>query len=253
MEVQFNMRRDISLLNNEFKEVNPLIYGWEDCEKSHAFGPASREYYLIHYIISGSGIFQRNGQIFSLTKGCMFLIRPYEITFYKADDIDPWEYIWIGFDGKLVPTLLQSSGFSDDKCTLCIPSLRNTFLSMKEAGNLQHSSEIFLCSKIYELFSHLQEEFAPPLKGTTGSLYSKRAKDYIMANYANNISVEGIASMLGIDRRYLCRVFRKHIGDTPQNYLVNYRLEKAAILFTISLKCLRKNTAFRRHMLKHNQ
>jgi AraC-like DNA-binding protein len=103
---------------------------------------------------------------------------------------------------------------------------------MKEAINLQHSSEIFLCSKIYELFSYLHEEFNPTLKGSTGNLYSKRAKDYIMANYANHISVENIANMLGIDRRYLCRVFSKNIGETPQNFLVNYRLEKAAVLLT---------------------
>lgn len=224
------MVHDVSLLNKGFEEINPLVCGWENCESGHSFGPASREYYLIHYIISGAGIFQRNGQSYSMTKGCIFLIRPYEITFYKADDDDPWEYIWIGFNGRLVPGLLAGSGFSEDNCTLCIPALRNTFLSMKEAVNLQHSSEIFLCSKIYELFSQLHEEFHPMLKGNTGSLYSKRAKDHIMANYANHISVESIANMLGIDRRYLCRVFYKNTGDTPQNFLVNYRLEKAAVL-----------------------
>lgn len=224
------MMHDISILNKGFKEINPLQCGWENCEHGHSFGPASRDHYLIHYIISGSGVFQRNGQSYSLSKGGMFLIRPYELTYYKADNNEPWEYIWIGFSGSLVLGLLESSGFSDNICTLCIPSLRNTFLSMKEAINLQHSSEIFLCSKIYELFSNLHEEFNPTIKGSTGSLYSKRAKDYIMANYANHISVESIANMLGIDRRYLCRVFYKNIGDTPQNFLVNYRLEKATIL-----------------------
>ncbi|HEY5585065.1 MAG TPA: AraC family transcriptional regulator [Ruminiclostridium sp.] len=224
------MQHDVSLLNKGYQEINPLTCGWEDCENGHAFGPASREYYLLHYIISGSGIFQRNGQNHSLSKGSMFLIRPYELTFYKADDNDPWEYIWIGFTGQLVPELLEHSGFSDNNCTLCNPSLRNTFLSMKEAVNLPHSAEIFLCSKIFEFFSNLHEEFNPELTGTTGSLYSKRAKDHIMANYANHISVESIANMLGIDRRYLCRVFHKNTGDTPQNFLVNYRLEKAAVL-----------------------
>jgi len=224
------MMHNISLLNKSFKEVNPLTAGWENCDVGHAFGPASREYYLIHYVISGSGVFQRSGQSYALSKGCMFLIRPYELTFYKADDNDPWEYVWIGFNGQLVSNLLENSGFSNDNCTLCIPSLRNTFLSIKEATNLLHSSEIFLCSKIYELFSHLHEEFHPQYVGNMGSLYSKRAKDHIMANYANHISVESIANMLGIDRRYLCRVFNKTIGETPQGFLVNYRLERAAVL-----------------------
>jgi AraC-like DNA-binding protein len=80
------------------------------------------------------------------------------------------------------------------------------------------------------MFSELQEEFNPAPTGNTGILYTKRTKDYIMANYANHISIEGIAYMLGIDRRYLCRVFYKNTGNTPQNFLINYRLEKAAAL-----------------------
>jgi AraC-like DNA-binding protein len=224
------MMHDVSLLSKSFTDINPLSCGWEDCENGHVFGPASREYYLIHYVISGCGVFQRNGQNYSLTKGCMFLIRPYELTLYQADNNDPWEYIWIGFNGQMVFDLLENSGFSNDNSTLYIPSLHDTFLSLKEAANLQHSSEIFLCSKIYELFSQLHEEFRPVLKGNSGSLYSKRARDYIVVNYANHISVASIANMLGIDRRYLCRVFYNNTGDTPQNFLVNYRLEKAAVL-----------------------
>ncbi len=224
------MMHNVSLLNKGFTEINPLLCGWENCESGHPFGPASRDCYLIHYIVSGHGIFQRNGKTYTLSKGSMFLIRPYEITFYKADANDPWEYIWIGFNGCLVPGLLEDSGFSKDNCTLCAPSLRNIFLSMKETINLHYSAEIFLCGKIFELFSNLQAEYRPDLKGSSGSLYSERAKDYIMANYANRISVESIANMLGIDRRYLCRVFFRNLGDTPQNFLVNYRLEKAAVL-----------------------
>lgn len=224
------MINNVSVLNKGFKEINPLNFGWEDCECGHSFGPASREYYLIHYIISGSGSFERNGISYSLSKGSMFLIRPYELTFYKADIMEPWEYIWIGFTGELVPQLLENSGFSGDNSTLCIPSLRNTFLSMKEAVNLSHSAELYLTSKIFEMFSILQEEHRPSQSASSASLYSKRARDHIMANYINHISVEGMANMLGIDRRYLCRVFYKYIGDTPQNFLVNYRLEKAADL-----------------------
>ncbi len=224
------MTHNIPLLNKAYNDINPLIFGWENCDPGHSFGPASREYYLIHYVISGCGTFERKGVIYTLSKGSIFLIRPYELTFYKADSKEPWEYIWIGFNGEVVQELLESSGLSEDKCTLSVPSLRNTFLSMKEAADLPHSTELFLASKILEMFSILHEEFRPSSKMSSGSLYSKRAKDYIQANYANQISVESIAAMLGIDRRYLCRVFCKNTGDTPQNFLVNFRLEKAATL-----------------------
>lgn len=226
------MMYDISLLNKGFVDINPLTFGWEDCDNGHAFGPASREYYLIHYIISGCGVFERNGRTYPLSKGSMFLIRPYELTFYKADDTTPWSYIWIGFTGRQVPVLLEESGFASDSCILCMPSLRDLFLGLKESVNLRHSAESFLCSKIYELFSQLQEEFHPSFRGNSALMYSKRARDYIMANYAYQISIESIARMLGIDRRYLCRVFAKQFGETPQNFLVNYRLQKASVFLS---------------------
>lgn len=222
----------IPLLNKCFKDINPLICGWETCDKGHFFGPASREYYLIHFIISGSGIFERAGKRYTLSKDSLFLISPYELTFYKADNENPWEYIWIGFNGSSAPDLLKNSGFSDGICTMHMPSLRNTFLSMKDAENMQRSSELYLCGKIFEFFSYVSEEFSQTQKGSSTSVYCKRAKDYIMANYASQLSVESIANMLGIDRRYLCRIFNKHTGNTPQNFIVNYRLEKAALLLS---------------------
>jgi hypothetical protein len=49
---------DIIIANAEYDGLNPLLLGCEKCRPSHAFGPAVRGYYLIHYIVSGAGIFR---------------------------------------------------------------------------------------------------------------------------------------------------------------------------------------------------
>ena len=76
-------QNDIPLLNKGFHDVNPVVCGWQNCDSGHSFGPAIREYYLIHYILDGKGIFERRGVIYNLAKGSMFLIRPHELTFTK--------------------------------------------------------------------------------------------------------------------------------------------------------------------------
>ena len=50
-------------LENELghKDLYPLYYGYENCLPGKSFGPAVREKYLIHYIVSGSGVFYRGG------------------------------------------------------------------------------------------------------------------------------------------------------------------------------------------------
>jgi len=222
------MQNNIPLLNKGFHDINPVVCGWEDCEKGHFFGPAIREYYLIHFIMSGTGIYQRAKVTYNLSKGSMFLIYPHEPTFYKADTENPWSYVWIGFTGALALELLKKSGFSEECPVVYSPACSSIFKSMTETKKMRQTAEIYLCGKIYELFAHLEQESS--LESRTALIYAKRAENFIQSNYMNNISISGIADMLGIDRRYLFRVFTEYTGVSPQTYLVNYRLEKAAQL-----------------------
>ena len=55
------------------------------------FGPATRNEYLIHYVVSGKGYF--NGS--PVGEGEGFLITPHSYEHYYADESDPWAYLWI--------------------------------------------------------------------------------------------------------------------------------------------------------------
>ena len=59
-----------------------------------------------------------------------------------------------------------------------------------------------------------------------------RTADFIRANYTNPVSIEGIAQILGIDRRYLCRIFSQKYGCPPKDYLIRVRLQRAAELLS---------------------
>ena len=38
--------------NENFVDIGLYQYGWEQCEPSHSFGPAARNHYVFHYVIS---------------------------------------------------------------------------------------------------------------------------------------------------------------------------------------------------------
>lgn len=222
-------QNDIPLLNKGFHDINPVVCGWQDCKSGHFFGPAIREYYLIHYILDGKGIFERKGKVYSLGKGSMFLIRPHEVTYYEADKQNPWSYVWIGFSGALSEELIDGSGF-DKSPIVYSPGSAFIFKNMISADKLSQSAEIYLCGLIFELFARLKEE--NNVDTCAAQVYARRAENYIQSNYMYDISVAGIAKMLGIDRRYLYRIFVEHIGTSPQKYLLKYRLGKAAELLS---------------------
>lgn len=89
-------------------------FGHEQCEPGHSFGPATRNHYLFHYVLSGTGTLMADNakgitQTYNIKSGQGFLIFPGQINTYIADDKLPWEYIWIEFDGLRVKEALTTT------------------------------------------------------------------------------------------------------------------------------------------------
>ena len=64
--------------------------------------------------------------------------------------------------------------------------------------------------------------------------YIKEAIHYIEQNFQNDISIEEIARVCGINRSYFGKIFRKSIGKSPQEFLMNYRMIKATELLSLT-------------------
>lgn len=97
------------------KELSVYQCGEEVCSGGHYFGPAIRNYFLIHCIQSGRGTYCRGNKIYSLGPGDGFLILPGESTLYRADEEDPWHYKWVGFQGEKAAGLLSMAGLGGEK------------------------------------------------------------------------------------------------------------------------------------------
>ena len=76
--------------------------GREDCIKGWKFGPYVRESYVIHMVKKGKGTFTIAGKTYELGPGQAFIIRPGEETTYRADDDDPWSYMWMATELKIL-------------------------------------------------------------------------------------------------------------------------------------------------------
>ena len=70
------MKQDLVLSNLHLRDLNPRICGREACAPGHTFGPAVREYHLLHYVVRGNGVFRRAQTVYTLRAGDIFVIRP---------------------------------------------------------------------------------------------------------------------------------------------------------------------------------
>ena len=105
--------------NENFVDLSLYQFGYEKTDPSHSYGPAARNHYLFHYVLSGTGMLFADDskgitQHYQIKSGQGFMIFPNQINTYVADQHLPWEYVWIEFDGLRVKEALEIAGLSED-------------------------------------------------------------------------------------------------------------------------------------------
>lgn len=218
-------------------DINFYNSGEEQCPKGYSFGPAVRPHYIIHYILSGKGFFRYGKKQYDLKAGNGFLICPDNVTYYEADKEDPWNYIWVGFNGIKVPKIIRQTGLRQDNPIFFYDTdsfFEDTIKNIASYNN--YSLEAELCRDAY-LYLFLSKLISIAPKDSNISNYNSNTEeyikcsiDYIEKNYACNISVTELANYIGINRTYLCAIFKKATGQTPIEYIVKTRIEKACNL-----------------------
>ena len=227
-----------------FVDLGLYQFGREDCEPAHSFGPAIRNHYLFHYILAGKGTFmwrdsKGHDNTIVLKAGQGFLIFPGQITTYVADDRVPWEYCWLEFDGLRAKESLELMGLSVNQ-PIYNPIHHEFETKMKDEMiyivKNKKETPFHLIGHLY-IFLDALTRSVRTYRTTTSKVrdfYIKEALAYIDNNYMRDISIEDIAESSGLNRSYFGKIFRESVGKTPQEFLINYRMIKAAQLLRLT-------------------
>lgn len=202
--------------NMHRNDLNVLSFGYQKCEKGHFFNYAYETFYLLHYVKSGKGVFIKDGIERTVHRGSVFIIKPGHVYKYIADENDPWEYIWVSFDGNEAKMLEKIDDVAETD--------GEVFEEMKLAENLKNTKELFLTGKVYELLSNL---FEPEEEKNN---YVKAVSDYVKANCMRRLLVSEIAKEAGLNSRYLSQLFKKETGMTLLEYIQKYKIKKGKVL-----------------------
>ena len=229
----------------KYIDLMPYQYGREVCTPGHAFGPFRRSHYLFHYIIAGSGTLVATDETgkqttYRLGQGEGFMIFPGQTNTYYADMDDPWEYIWVEFDGIRVKESLSLVGLAESS-----PVYRTDKVELRDAMEQemrflvdhQDASAFQLIGHTYLFLDYLLRSVLTQCPMTTSKLqdlYIREAMTYIEQNYQNGITVEDVARQTGLNRSYFGKIFKSATDKSPQQYLIDYRMTKAAQLLKLT-------------------
>lgn len=215
-------------IKKEYISLFPLAHDEESCAPGHYWGPGIRSHYVIHYVISGKGVLCSEGREFPVGKGQIFAVFPWTVIKYEADRKDPWHYSWINFYGSEADEIFSQLGISPEAPVF---SMKNGDEALEVLRNMPAErgadvgKNLDFSARLYDFMSLLIKNKGVSERGE--NIYLTAAKRYIRSHYFEDITVEKIASNVGISRKYLFAIFKNYLGVSPKDYIVDYRMRRA--------------------------
>ena len=102
-------------------------------------------------------------------------------------------------------------------------------VSVSEKGPLYNARlrAAFLALVLELCENHMLNISENKKEGSCSEQYVKKAMEYINDNYTEKINLEGIAKVIGINKSYFAREFRKYAGQTVHTYINSLRCAMA--------------------------
>lgn len=219
-------------------EMSVLFNGKAQPVMGHFIGPAVHDYYLIHIVLDGEGVFETLGESYKCGAGDAFIIFPDILVKYEASMSNPWQYMWVGFSGELVETALSSIGITPDRAYIqgcSLHTMNRLFRSLNTSlkrtdfptlGNMEASA--WLRMIFYELgLVHQKEAEEGSMLPSRSFRQIDQAIRLLSLQYGKQLSIEETARSLGYHRAHLTRLFKEATGLSPMKYLLKVRMKKA--------------------------
>ena len=168
-------------------ELSIFNCGLERCAPGQTWGPGIRDHYLIHLVVSGRGVFEVGGKTFAVAPGDLFFAKPSQLIRYTADEQQPWEYSWVGFNGACAHKLAAQLPFTDAAPvhhTQDLEGMRAALSSIYSSRGLQPQDEAAMVGYLYLFIAALMKETiaGKPHSTSSSSQYVLNAIKYIQFN-----------------------------------------------------------------------
>ena len=211
---------------------------------------AGLESFLIKLTVSGGGIIEYGGNREQVGPGQFFWIDCQNLHHYYTDpEIGHWDVIWVHFSGEMARIYydtyrkLAGSGEIADKCAkgsnmhvlleaLLGRSIQPDILFTAEQNLIEFDVQTsgIITQLIMECFSTI----ASSEKAKVIPQLVTNIRNYIIANYNEKITLEDLASEFNLNKFYLQKLFRKYTGQSPIEYVIYLRMNRAASLIRTS-------------------
>lgn len=236
-------------LTPEEQDLSVLFSGEGRPLPGHTIGPSVHDFYLIHTVLEGGGLFECGTFAAECRAGDTFVIIPGSLFSYKADLDTPWHYAWVALQGIGVLDLLRAVGITKDQ-----PFIRSGEGNAAELHSLYERIRQAFKQSAYPRLESLEASgwarlllhqlgrnnlaALPPNPSGMPEMIDRQidqAIRWITLQFHQQLSIDHIASSLGYHRVHLSKAFKQRTGMSPKQYLLKVRMDKAKELLASPL------------------
>jgi AraC-like DNA-binding protein/mannose-6-phosphate isomerase-like protein (cupin superfamily) len=198
------------------------------------------ESFLIVAVISGHGELTIGSDTFHLSKGDCFFIDCRVSHFYKSSSIDPWELLWVHFNGSTSQQyyeyfLSQSRNVFHppffDKVISAITEIINVNETKNQNAEVLNSKLIVELLTLALTVNNSDEQYDSALRQKLAAVHN-----YIDDHFNEYLSLEKLSSEFYISKFYLTREYKKIYGMTIFQHIITCRINYGKKLLRFSDK-----------------
>ncbi|WP_233257144.1 AraC family transcriptional regulator [Promicromonospora sp. AC04] len=209
-----------------------LFTGYEERTSEFDLSAPKRDYHVVHFVLSGRGHCYMNDEHFEIGANQCFVIPADISAIYHADPRDPWTYCWVAFTGADAPALLAQCGFSERRPVLSLPTVsavKDIVMAMLQVREVTLATQLRVQSWFLQMIAIIAESSHAALRPGeyADNAMVRKAVVYIERHVADRLTVNDIASALFISREYLFILFKRHVGVTPQRFILRTKMSQA--------------------------
>ena len=186
----------------------------------------------------GAGLIEQGEDHVTLSAGHALLLNCRTAQSYcTAPGQSCWHHYWVHLDGAGVaamePLLLPGKKLTPVQLTgVRMQELFELVLEQMELGTVDSMVQTGLA--LHEMLALCAQSLFAQAEMTTNRQLILQAAETLRKNYRQELSLADLLSSAHMSKSYFLRLFRRYMGTTPYNYLVNFRITQAKELLVLT-------------------
>lgn len=191
----------------------------------------------ISIVLKGPSHYYINHQHYLVNTGDIIILNPYTLHYEEeTDDISHHMHLgidnfqFLGYDKNVIPV---QSPIIRPQHSNYLKQLVERLLDEKKEARLYQETTIQLLTTdfLILILREIDKQQLPihPMnqKEKDKTILANSIKHYLETHHSEDISLESLSSSMYISPTYMSKLFKQETGESPINYLIKVRMEKA--------------------------